>query len=834
MLEAQTFWDNRDFQWFAGVPAFDSPDAEINTTYYYRWELVTKHLTYGSPESGYSFTEFIDRPFWSGAYGAISCPAGHQLYEVRWLGRYGQDYGRYWFRTEGAQPRRYSTWLADAIWATHLVDPNIPFLVDLLPDLKANYEAWEKSHFVPEVGLFWQTGHDDGMEININSRQTQDTVRGAAGYRPTLNAYMYADALAISRIARLAGDGEAAKTYADKAAMLKKNLQASLWDPKREFFMQRHKNDEQRDGHQIKAGTLTYETGRFAGSPHGRELIGYVPWQFNLPDAGYETAWKFLMDANYFAAEYGPTTVERHDPMFALSKGCCWWSGQSWPFATTQTLVAMANLINNYEQGVVTKKDYFKLLKTYTRTQRKNGRPYIAEAANPDTGSWEGHDAYNHSEHYFHSGYCDLIITGLVGLRPRNDNVIEINPLAPDDWDYFSLQVNYRGRGVDIVWDRDGKRYDSGAGLSIFVDGVLLANRPDLGRLTGKSAKLLDGNFDPKRKKPPIDINYAVNNSGDYYPRAISSHTSENTSLEAVNDGNYWYHVSPPNRWTSFGSPNETDWCGIEFGIERTIRGVDLYVLDDTENSDPETRAPEALRNEKIVAPKSIVIEYWDGKAWAPVEGKQTHNPPEGRKANYFALSLEKPGTITTSKIRAVFTHGVGGKSGLSEFEAWGYGKLPVAPAPPPKGNLALNAKGDGFPKVSASHTSRFDKVEQAIDGKISLRPQPHNRWTSFESDSTSDWLAVDFGQEKTVGRVNLYIYDDRGGVQAPSAYRVEIWNGDAWQAIEKVTRSPARPAGSRVNVATFVPLKTGKVRVVFEHRGRARSGVSELEVFAE
>src|SRR4051794_4935213 len=206
-LDAQTFWDNRDWDWYkANIPFFECPDAEIVTTYYYRWELLTKHLTYGSPNSGYSFTEFIDRPFWSGAYGAISCPAGHQLYEARWLRdpKYARDYSRYWFRTPGAQPRRYSTWLADAIWAVHEVHPDDAFMKDLLPDLIKNYQGWEKEHFDAAVGLFWQSGHDDGMEININSRQTQDTVRGAPGFRPTLNAYMYADALAISSAARLA------------------------------------------------------------------------------------------------------------------------------------------------------------------------------------------------------------------------------------------------------------------------------------------------------------------------------------------------------------------------------------------------------------------------------------------------------------------------------------------------------------------------------------------------------------------------------------------------------------------------------------------------------
>ena len=97
LLARETFWDNRDFDWYSdSIPFFDSPDPELNTTWYYRWELLTKHLTYGSVNTGYTFTEFIDRPFWSGAYGAISCPAGHQLYEARWLRqpRIGRDYAQ--------------------------------------------------------------------------------------------------------------------------------------------------------------------------------------------------------------------------------------------------------------------------------------------------------------------------------------------------------------------------------------------------------------------------------------------------------------------------------------------------------------------------------------------------------------------------------------------------------------------------------------------------------------------------------------------------------------------------------------------------------------------
>src|SRR5207248_7367756 len=125
---------------------------------------------------------------------------------------------------------------ADAVWATHVVHPDKAFITDLLPDLIQNYDGWVKRQWVPEIGLFWQIGHDDGMEYNITSRQTKDIVRGAPGYRPSFNAYMWADAQAIAQIADLAGDKPTAAKYRAKADALKAKLQSLLWDPQRDFF----------------------------------------------------------------------------------------------------------------------------------------------------------------------------------------------------------------------------------------------------------------------------------------------------------------------------------------------------------------------------------------------------------------------------------------------------------------------------------------------------------------------------------------------------------------------------------------------------------------------
>src|SRR5262249_26218470 len=144
--------------------------------------------------------------------------------------------------------------------------------------------------------------------------------------------------------------------------------------------------------------------------------------------------------------------------------------------------------------------------------------------------------------------------------------------------------------------------------------------------------------------------------------------------------GNYWYHVSPPNRWTCEDSPNTADWCAIDFGTQRRIHTVKLYLLDDSMT---------------ITPPSKIDLEYWDGKVWMAIpEQTRTPNEPTGHRANVIRFP-----ELETQKVRAVFTHRREGRTGLTEFETWGEATLPVAPAPAPTSNLAFNPGGQPFPK---------------------------------------------------------------------------------------------------------------------------------------
>lgn len=45
---------------------------------------------------------------------------------------------------------------------------------------------------------------------------------------------------------------------------------------------------------------------------------------------------------------------------------------------------------------------------------------------------------------YNHSSFCDLVISGLLGLQPQVDGSLVIEPLIPEGkWDYFALTASY-------------------------------------------------------------------------------------------------------------------------------------------------------------------------------------------------------------------------------------------------------------------------------------------------------------------------------------------------------------------------------------------------------
>ena len=251
----------------------------------------------------------------------------------------------------------------------------------------------------------------------------------------------------------------------------------------------------------------------------------------------------------------------------------------------------MANLLNNYQQDAVSRRDYFDLLKTYAkshRLKRDDGRivPWIDENLNPLTGDWiartrlkswkndswdAGKGGVERGKDYNHSTFCDLVISGLIGLRPRADETIEVNPLVPEGtWDYFCLdRVAYRGRWITILYDKTGEHYKKGTGLRVFADGKEIAASEKLGRVTATLPRPLGdagiaetaGGWVKYEGNPVLGgklgtcFDIGVLKDGDLYRMWFSWRPKGSVALVESTDGLHWSEpaiVLGPNRATDW------------------------------------------------------------------------------------------------------------------------------------------------------------------------------------------------------------------------------------------------------------------------------------------
>jgi hypothetical protein len=639
--------------WYeANVPFIDIPDAEIRDTYYYRWRTYKEALKYTGPKDGWIVSEFLGPVGYSAPYGGIDAAAAHHIYEGRWLRdrRYVDDYVDYWLRGSGSEAKpatdqlndnatdwahQYSFWAVDAAVARAEVTGDWRFLIDRLPELRRQYEGWKATNFDAQLGLYWQTPVWDAMEFTASSYQSDDPYHGGAGFRPTINAYQYGDAKALALLLRKAGDPRTAARYDGEAAGLRANVEKYLWDPSSSFYK-----------HVMRADNPTR-------TPIAdREEIGFIPWYFHMAPAENAPVWEQLTDPQGFAAPYGPTTTERRSPWFmhqALD-GCCRWDGPSWPYATSQTLTALANQLIDYPaQPYVDRGDFYAALRGYALTQRKNGQPYVAEAHHPDEDRWI-YDARNHSEDYNHSTFNDIVLSGLLGIRPQQDDSLQISPLVPPDWSHFAVEnLAYHGHNLTVVWDRDGTAYGQGSGLRVWVDGV-----PRLHQTSLAGVRVAVAALPAVMTAQPQLVDDAANVTETGYPAARASYTWPGDQAVNAIDGQDFHLDVPTTRWTTYRSPNSSDWLEVDLGAATPVSDVRIDFYDDGGG----VRTPTAY---------ALQQQLSDG-TWRDVPG-QYREPavPVGRAIN--RIVVDPP--ITTDRLRVIASRDDGGAVGITALQLW-------------------------------------------------------------------------------------------------------------------------------------------------------------------
>jgi hypothetical protein len=482
-------------QWFAdNVPYFDASDPAFKKMWYYRWWVVRFNMLQAdTPDmKGYRFYEGK-----LGFDNAIVFALPLQIEELMYLrdpsfglqqitsayanvaenGALVDPSGSpYWGET-------YSHWATAAVLEFNRVQPMpAATLRALLPAMARDVRAWETTYDqdgdgLPERAAPRVTGYD--LDIlsywYFNDTQLDVYTRPPSLERVDFASFVYANARGLAQLARDAGDVPLQTEFDATAARIRTAVLENLWDDDTQFFYPRQASDHTR----IPI----------------RELHGFFPFTTQLaPDEPrYLAALKKFVDPEEFWSRYPPVITSLYHykrwkwGMDGLSRNIA-------PHPISMGARTLLETLKHYHQDSITPAHFMELMTRYNTLMYSGVNPYDPlwrPNAHEYYSKWEPNQSSTHPKpseisHDFHSMYCSLIVEGAVGLTPRDDDKIELQPLALQ-WTYFLLdRLRYRGHDLTIVWDQpDGQIRYAGypEGFSLYVDGKVAFTRNQLGHV---------------------------------------------------------------------------------------------------------------------------------------------------------------------------------------------------------------------------------------------------------------------------------------------------------------------------------------------------------------
>jgi hypothetical protein len=574
-----TKYFGNDAPWYADrIPLFESSVSEIEEVYYYRWGLFRAHQR-DLGADGFLSTEFINDVGWQVSPWAILInAANYHLREGRWSRdrRFKEDYADVLFGPN-TNPHQFSEVMADGVWQGYLVDGVLEDAAARLEAMQSVYNSWNTTENIggydTSKGLYYIQPLTDATEYTIASIDASGGIDGFTGgnaFRPSINSYQYANALAISNLAALTGDQALADEYRDRAETVKGLVQEHLWNSTFEHFIDRFYVDNE------------YVT--YWDPIRGRELVGYVPWTHDLPDDDeiFAQAWKHIVDPEKLAGSHGLRTNEPSYEYYMRQYRYegdhpeCQWNGPAWPYQTTQALTALANLLDHYPTsaatGIVTKSDYVSIMLQYAQLHYNpsyDGILNLEEDYNADTGV--PIVGLTRSPHYFHSGFIDQVITGFVGIRPSADDILEANPLIDDTAAFFRIErILYHGHDVTVQWDASGDRYGT-QGLTIEIDGEVVAHSDTLTRQTIEISR-----DSPPEISRPIALSIQLGADTEYPVGSVSVADVDSASIHNVIDGRVWFYPEIVNWWDTPAGDGSEIWYQIDFGASVEVSRAEI------------------------------------------------------------------------------------------------------------------------------------------------------------------------------------------------------------------------------------------------------------------
>ncbi|MGQ8336415.1 MGH1-like glycoside hydrolase domain-containing protein [Sunxiuqinia sp. A32] len=525
------------------IPMFTCSNKDFTAVYNYRWWMMSKHFRrWTDPEENKDYwiiTEFFGWPAHGSISGAISCPAGHQFYDLRWFRdpQYLESYidfymkgyasrhnqrkgGNFHSYIERPESHHFSSWMVDGTEAFLKIHPDNSWRDSLLPYMEKHQQVWDEKFMVSKNGahtdgLYKVLDLYDGMEFTISAAlpliesdgpyaiyTNEDWKKYYLGWgsindlRGSDHVKKYSKAFANAYpLVYLVRPSINSYYYANLKSLatlygLKAEESGNQSDyDKSSTYLERSKalqqkalsvlwNEEDQFFYSFTAADNEY--GIKDKASRVRESVGYTPWYFNMipkNETKYDAAWEMLFSDKGFNNVKGMTTAEIQHPLYNEQSYA--WNGRGWPFQNSVVNKAYANYLKNYKSQITVpdKERLYMLIEKLVAMHGKERN--IGEWYIPSNG-----EEFGGVKDYFHSTFPDMLIEDLLGFTSSHKNEFSINSLLPEDkWDYFYLgNLCYHDHDVDIIWKKDWNPDIEGnqSKLCVWIDNQLVSKSDSL------------------------------------------------------------------------------------------------------------------------------------------------------------------------------------------------------------------------------------------------------------------------------------------------------------------------------------------------------------------
>jgi hypothetical protein len=667
--------------WADNVPYFDVPEPAIKKHIYYRWWLMRfNYLDADIPGNDFQFPTSIEGVL--GYNNAIALTVPMFIDDLKYLRDPMYSYGPWVSTGESSRNARfvdnpgdpenwsnsYTQYIAEAAWRSYQIHGGQRPVVENLAryaegDIKGQLDFYD--HDGNDL-IEYDWGALTGNDADAVSFHWRDGWLDRAEA-----AYQYSGALAAAQAYQQLGDTAKAAEMRAIADAIANAIRTVLWNPQRRLFEHRH-----------------VETNEHVP---WKEINNYYPFSVGaVPnEQPYVDALRLFSDP----AEYPIFpffTANQRDKAEAAEQGIPGSNNFSQINSTVQFRL-FSSVLRNYDTGHITAEDYKKLLYWNAWATFIQGNTQYPDS-NEFWFNWDPAAQRINGRSGIHHTILGssnwTVVEDVMGLRPRNDNNVELWPIDIG-WDHFALNnVRYRNVDLTIIWDdpTDGRVHYKGVpqGYSLYVNGhrALTVDRltrlvwdPDTGLVAfPDGAGKVSFSTRVPRMQAPSQVELTGERVVDLFQKAGADLSQTggmaNLALNRPASASFTAPGSTPAGavdgatinepfWSSRGSPNARDSFEVDLGAARQFDNVKLYFYRD--------RTLDGLAE-----PATYRLQYHDGVTWVDVPN-QARDPAIPR-ANYNHVRFP---TVTAQRVRVLLTHQAGHRTGLKEFEVFETGVKP-------------------------------------------------------------------------------------------------------------------------------------------------------------